>query len=343
MSQREPFEMKYRIGNVLGRGGFGVVYAGVRTRDNLAVAIKQVFKCKVTNWAEDGNQRVPMEVCLLRKVSHIPGVIRLLDYYERNNSCIIVMERPEPVKDLFDFITEKRTLKESVARGFFKQIVETVMWCHKAGVVHRDIKDENILVNLKTSSLKLIDFGSAAFLSDNSLYTDFDGTRVYAPPEWITLSRYHGRSAAVWSLGILLYGMVCGDVPFEQDEEIVRAEIDFRRSLTSWCRDLIRKCLSVRPDDRPTLEEILCHPWLTCQLPDEGTDPSAPPVMPTVIPDSSLPCRSSSSESGSSSSSVSGSSSESGSSSSSENDDLFVSPRSLFIHDDEISSSGEDV
>ncbi|XP_071445086.1 serine/threonine-protein kinase pim-3-like [Hetaerina americana] len=117
-----------------------------------------------------------MEVCLLRKVSHIPRVIKLLDYYERQNSSIIVMERPESVKDLFDFITEKGTLEESVARAFFIQVVETVMQCHKAGVIHRDIKDENILVDLKTSSLKLIDFGSGTFLRDG-LYTDFDGKR----------------------------------------------------------------------------------------------------------------------------------------------------------------------
>lgn len=84
--------------------------------------------------------RVPLEVCLLRKVSHINGVIKLLDYYERNDSFIIIMERPEPVKDLFDYITEKGILEEHTAREFFRQIVETIILCHKAGVVHRDIK-----------------------------------------------------------------------------------------------------------------------------------------------------------------------------------------------------------
>jgi serine/threonine protein kinase len=121
-----------------------------------------------------GHQRVPMEVCLLSKVSHIPGVIRLLDYYERQDSVIIVMERPENVKDLFDYITDKVVLSEFHARDFFRQIILTIAQCHKAGVIHRDIKDENILVDLTTNKLKLIDFGSGAVLKDTA-YTDFDG------------------------------------------------------------------------------------------------------------------------------------------------------------------------
>ena len=88
-------------------------------------------------------QRVPLEVCLLRKVAHVDGVIKLLDYFERSDSFIIVMERPEPVKDLFDYITEKGLIEEVTARDFFRQIVETIILCHKAGVVHRDIKVRN--------------------------------------------------------------------------------------------------------------------------------------------------------------------------------------------------------
>ncbi len=117
-------------------------------------------------------------MALMMKTNSIPGVIQLIDYFELPDCFMIVMERigaPGTCKDLFDFISDFGAIKEDLAKVIFRQIVNTVIQVHKVGVVHRDIKDENILIDTRTYKVKLIDFGSGAKLH-NEIYSDFDGT-----------------------------------------------------------------------------------------------------------------------------------------------------------------------
>lgn len=263
-AEAERFTRSYRLGRVLGRGGFGTVYAGHRAMDGLPVAVKHIRRQTITAWSEVNGVQVPLEVALMLRVSHIPGCIGLLDYFDLGNTIVLILERPETSQDLFDFISEKGALPESMAAKMFREVCETIHAVHKNGVTHRDIKDENLVVDLRTLQLKLIDFGSGDFLRD-SLYTEFDGTRVYSPPEWVRLRRYHAKPAAVWSLGVLLYDMVVGDIPFESDYQIMSATPDFtraKRKLSNEVKDLITRCLEYKASDRITLEEALSHPWL---------------------------------------------------------------------------------
>merc|ERR1712013_883982 len=180
------------------------------------------------------------------------GVIKILDWFESAESFFIVMEKFAG-QDLFDYISERGPLKEAAARDLFAQVLETVLLCHNRGVLHRDLKDENIL----------IDFGSGTYFIDG-LYNDFEGTRVYAPPEWLLSRRYSASSLTVWSLGILLHDLVVGDIPFEEDDQILQGLPDWSNetALSPTLKDLIQACLDTDPRTRLSLDQLSSHPWL---------------------------------------------------------------------------------
>jgi len=127
---------------------------------------------------QESGCRLPIEISLLKRSSDVPGVIRLVDYFERSDSFIVVMERPQRMKDLFDHITECGCLEEGEARLLFLQIVKAAIALYDAGIVHRDIKDENILVDVESHDIRLIDFGSGTFLHDG-VYNDFEGEQKF--------------------------------------------------------------------------------------------------------------------------------------------------------------------
>ncbi|XP_048163438.1 serine/threonine-protein kinase pim-1-like [Corvus hawaiiensis] len=226
--QKKKLQELYQLGPQLGSGGFGTVFSGIRLSDGSPVAIKRVARESVLQWYElpDGT-RVPMEIVLMEKVgSGCHNIIQLLDWFELPDSFLLVMERPESSQDLLAFLLEQGFLCEEMARWLFCQVLEAVRHCTACGVLHRDIKPENLLVDPESGDLKLIDFGCGTFLQEQA-FTRFAGTHMYSPPEWICLGCYHGHSATIWSLGVLLYVMVCGNMPFQEDRDIVSGQLFF--------------------------------------------------------------------------------------------------------------------
>ncbi|XP_058717368.1 serine/threonine-protein kinase pim-1-like [Poecile atricapillus] len=214
---QEALQQRYRIGSLLGRGGFGRVFSATRLSDGAPVAIKKVPRNRIRDWGElpDGTS-APLEIVLLDKVSTgFSSVVQLLEWFELPKHIVMVLERPERCEDLRRYIRARRFLPEEEARELFRQVLEAVRHCTSCGVLHRDIKPENILVDLDTGEAKLIDFGCGTYLQDTA-YTQFAGTRSYRPPEWTNFGWYHGEAATVWTLGILLHEMVCGKHPFRR-------------------------------------------------------------------------------------------------------------------------------
>ncbi|XP_057893848.1 serine/threonine-protein kinase pim-1-like [Melospiza georgiana] len=215
----------------------------------------------VSSSQPDGT-RVPMEIVLMEKVgSGCHSIIQLLDWFELPDSFVLVLERPERSRDLLELLREQQFLSEEAARWLFRQVLEAVWHCTACGVWHGDIKAENLLVDPHSGSLKLIDFGCGTFFHDHPC-REFAGTHMYCPPEWLCLGFYREAPATVWSLGVLLYVMVCGCFPFRDDHDTVSGQLFFWRQVSPECQHLIRWCLGKHPVDRAELEDIWRHPWL---------------------------------------------------------------------------------
>ncbi|CAL8320417.1 unnamed protein product [Lota lota] len=279
-------------------GGYGKVNAGYRKDDHLPVrvAIKRIPMSKVAltplTWNDGDMVRVPLEVALMLRVTGpggvVPGpsaVVSLLDWFQRGQELILVLERPVPCVDLFGFLQERGgRLREQDARVLLQQVLGALAELHSKGVVHRDVKTENILVETGSDPprVRVIDLGCGSFLREDP-YTEFSGTLEYSPPEWYVTGGYSAGQLTVWQVGVLLYVMVVGRFPFTTQAEIVCQEPHIHKGLTQNCQDLLRSCLSKCPEDRPSLETLPVHPWLACPTPGWSDPPLTGLIHPWLV------------------------------------------------------------
>ncbi|KAG2464498.1 NUAK2 kinase, partial [Polypterus senegalus] len=251
---------RYEFLETLGKGTYGKVKKAVETSGRV-VAIKSIRKSKIKD--EQDLIHIRREIEIMSSLNH-PHIIAIYEVFENKDKIVIVMEYASE-GDLYDYISEKQKLTEQEARHFFRQIVSAVHYCHKNGIVHRDLKLENILLD-GSGNIKIADFGlSNLFHRDHYLQT-FCGSPLYASPEIVNGRPYRGPEVDSWSLGVLLYTMVHGAMPFDgRDFKNLVKQItngEYREpSKHSDASGLIRWMLMVNPERRATVEEIAAHCW----------------------------------------------------------------------------------
>uniref|UniRef100_A0A8C5GUW5 non-specific serine/threonine protein kinase n=1 Tax=Gouania willdenowi TaxID=441366 RepID=A0A8C5GUW5_GOUWI len=244
----EEFTSRYKEEKLLGEGGFSKVYAGECRSTSTPVAIKHISK-------EDVDFKNP-------------AVIGLMDVFQLETEVIIVMERLPDTVDGFDYLLEVNHIPEDKIKVIFTQIINAALLMHKNGVFHRDLKLENILVNRNkgTPEIRVIDFGCGDFVQ-NEPFRDFCGTLEFAPPEHIRGETYKAEATTVWQIGVMLH-MTCTGVCFETSEYI-KKDKEVLKNVSKECNDFLSQCLALDPNQRPTLEDLLLHPWLELTGPHE--------------------------------------------------------------------------
>ncbi|KAH7711196.1 Protein KIN-29 [Aphelenchoides avenae] len=280
----------YRVGKTLGRGNFAQVRMGYHETANAKVAIKIIDRQALD---ADNLIKIEREIRVLQKLKH-PFIVKLYEVLRSEKNLYIVTEYVSG-GELFDMLMDKGRQPEDEARRIFQQIVSAVAYCHVNGIVHRDLKAENLLLD-KKGNVKLIDFGFSNYQKPDALLSTWCGSPPYAAPELLLAQEYNGTMSDVWSLGVVLYILVTAGFPFPGDsvDKLKRAVLGEHLKIPFWvsveCADLIRKMLTVSPAKRYTLTQVIQHRWFIAKMPDQIRDLLRDVGRPSLSPSSSSLC-----------------------------------------------------
>ncbi|KAI0514563.1 protein kinase SNF1 [Xylaria bambusicola] len=257
----------YNVIKTLGEGSFGKVKLAVHRSTNQQVALKIIARKKLIS--RDMVGRVEREIEYLQLLRH-PHIIKLYSVIKTQNEIIMVLEYAGG--ELFDYIVAHGRLDEQKARRFFQQMICAVEYCHRHKVVHRDLKPENLLLDDQLN-VKIADFGLSNIMTDGNFLRTSCGSPNYAAPEVISGKLYAGPEVDVWSCGVILYVLLVGRLPFDDDHipslfaKIQRGVFTVPQWINSEVADLIRKMLQTNPVQRATIEDIRQDPWFSKDLP----------------------------------------------------------------------------
>ncbi|CAE7055606.1 unnamed protein product [Rhizoctonia solani] len=276
MSSREPSADgrnrlgEYKVLKNIGEGSFGHVKLAIHTLTGQKVALKYFSKARIKNMKLGA--RVSREIQYLRLLDH-PHIVKIYEVINTSTDIIMVIEFAGA--ELFDTLAKHGRLPEETARSIFQQLVSAVAHSHKYKVIHRDLKPENILIDWSgpIPDVKVIDFGLSNVMTDGDFLRTSCGSPCYACPEVISAKVYAGPEVDVWSIGVILYLMLAGRLPFEDEsthvlmDKICTGKYHMPSSIPPDAANLIKNCIVVNPIKRLTMPEIMQHPWFLAGLP----------------------------------------------------------------------------
>ncbi|KAF4088145.1 hypothetical protein AMELA_G00079240 [Ameiurus melas] len=260
----------YDLDKTLGRGHFAVVKLARHVFTGEKVAVKVIDKTKLDTVATG---HLFQEVRCMKLVQH-PNIVRLYEVIDTQTKLYLILELGDG-GDMFDYIMKhEEGLNEELAKKYFAQIVHAISYCHRLHVVHRDLKPENVVFFEKQGLVKLTDFGFSNKFQPGKKLTTSCGSLAYSAPEILLGDEYDAPAVDIWSLGVILFMLVCGQPPFQEanDSETLTMIMDCKYTVpihvSNACKDLINRMLQRDPKRRASLEEIESHAWL------QGVDPS---------------------------------------------------------------------
>nr|XP_044618690.1 serine/threonine-protein kinase MARK1 isoform X3 [Equus asinus] len=276
-TDEQPHIGNYRLQKTIGKGNFAKVKLARHVLTGREVAVKIIDKTQLN---PTSLQKLFREVRIMKILNH-PNIVKLFEVIETEKTLYLVMEYASG-GEVFDYLVAHGRMKEKEARAKFRQIVSAVQYCHQKCIVHRDLKAENLLLDADMN-IKIADFGfSNEFTVGNKLDT-FCGSPPYAAPELFQGKKYDGPEVDVWSLGVILYTLVSGSLPFdgqnlkELRERVLRGKYRIPFYMSTDCENLLKKLLVLNPIKRGSLEQIMKDRWMNVGHEEEELKPYAEP------------------------------------------------------------------
>ncbi|XP_064542506.1 serine/threonine-protein kinase MARK2 isoform X13 [Drosophila montana] len=275
---------KYKLIKTIGKGNFAKVKLAKHLPTGKEVAIKIIDKTQLN---PGSLQKLFREVRIMKMLDH-PNIVKLFQVIETEKTLYLIMEYASG-GEVFDYLVLHGRMKEKEARVKFRQIVSAVQYCHQKRIIHRDLKAENLLLDSELN-IKIADFGFSNEFTPGSKLDTFCGSPPYAAPELFQGKKYDGPEVDVWSLGVILYTLVSGSLPFdgstlrELRERVLRGKYRIPFYMSTDCENLLRKFLVLNPAKRASLETIMGDKWMNMGFEDDELKPYIEPKQDLADP-----------------------------------------------------------